>query len=92
MSSQTPSATGGTQTQGGTWARLKAAPTPENSAIVVPRLAISMASMAKAVIFRLKRSRMSAARPLPVTTPMRAPISWVTARIGVISSSTQRSW
>ena len=45
--------------------------------------------MAKAVILRLNFSRMSAARPLPVTTPMRAPISWVTARMGVISSSSQ---
>ena len=73
-------------------ARLKAAATPENSATVVPKLATSMASMAKAVTRRLKRSRMRAASPLPVTTPMRAPISCVTARMGVISSSTQSSW
>ena len=26
-------------------------------------------------------------QPLPVTAPMRAPISWVTARMGVMSSS-----
>ena len=56
---------------------------------VVPKLATSRASMAKAVTLRLNFSRMSAASPLPVTAPMRAPISWVTARMGVISSSSQ---
>ena len=78
---------GGTAAHGGTWARLKAAATPENSAVVVPKLATSRASMANAVTLRLNFSRMSAARPLPVTAPMRAPISWVTARMGVISRS-----
>ena len=43
--------------------------------------------MANAVTLRLNFSRISAARPLPVTAPMRAPISWVTARMGVISTS-----
>ena len=86
-SSQTPSATGGTHSHAGTRARLKAAATPENSATVVPKFATSRASMANAVTFRLNFSRMSAARPLPVTAPMRAPISCVTARMGVISTS-----
>ena len=43
--------------------------------------------MANAVTFRLNFSRMSAARPLPVTAPMRAPISCVTARMGVMITS-----
>ncbi len=43
--------------------------------------------MAKAVTRRLNSSRMSAASPLPVTAPIRAPISWVTARMGVMSTS-----
>jgi len=67
-------------------ARLKAAATPENSATVVPKLAMSSATMANKVTLRLNFSRMSAARPLPVTAPMRAPISCVTARMGVMSS------
>ena len=85
--SHTPKATGGTAAQEGTWARLNAAAMPENSAVVVPKFATSRASIANAVTLRLNCSRMSAARPLPVTAPMRAPISCVTARMGVISSS-----
>ena len=54
---------------------------------MVPKFATSRASIANAVTLRLNFSRMSAARPLPVTAPMRAPISCVTARMGVMSSS-----
>ena len=86
-SSHTPAATGGTHAQAGTCARLKAAAMPLNSATVVPKLATRRASMANAVTLRLNFSRMSAARPLPVTAPIRAPISCVTARMGVISTS-----
>ena len=50
-------------------------------------MAISRAIMANAVTLRRDFSRTSAARPLPVTAPMRAPISCVTARMGVMSTS-----
>ena len=45
--------------------------------------------MAKVVLRTPKRSRIRSARPLPVTTPMRAPISLTTARLSVITTSSQ---
>ena len=62
---------------------------PENSATVVPKLAITVARMASAVSFRLKFSRISPASPRPVTTPTRAFISCTMASTGVISTRSQ---
>ena len=47
---------------------------PANSENVVATLPMSSASMASAVRRMPKRSRMSAAKPLPVTAPMRAAV------------------
>ena len=69
--------------------RLLAAATPENSATVVPKLATTVARMARAVILRLKFSRMRPASPRPVTTPTRAFISCTIASTGVMTTSSQ---
>ena len=47
---------------------------PANSEKVVATLPMRSASMAKAAMRMPKRSRMSAAKPLPVTAPMRAAV------------------
>ena len=56
---------------------------------MVPKLAVTVARIARAVILMLKFSRMSPASPRPVTTPTRAFISCTMARIGVITTSSQ---
>ena len=61
------------------WNSSRAAAMPANSAAVVPRFAISNRIIAAAAARAPKRSRTSAASPLPVTMPRRAPISWVTS-------------
>ena len=48
---------------------------PANSATDVAALLVSSASIAKSVGRTPNRSRMSAAKPLPVTAPMRPAIS-----------------
>ena len=55
---------------------------PANSENVVATLPMSSASMASAVSRMPKRSRMSAANPLPVTAPMRP------AQVSTMMSST----
>ena len=62
---------------------------PENSATVVPKLAVAVARIASAVTLRLKFSRMSPASPRPVTTPTRAFISCTIASTGVIRTRSQ---
>ena len=86
---QRPTATTGTPTYEGTPNRPPAAATPENSATVVPKLAITVARIARAVTLRLKFSRISAASPRPVTTPTRAFISCTMASTGVINTRIQ---
>ena len=61
---------------------------PANSAMVTVPLAISNTSMAKAVQRTPNSSRISSAKPLPVTTPMRATWSWTTISATVIGSMT----
>ena len=51
---------------------------PANSESVTVVLEISSASMARALPRTPKRSRMSDAKPLPVTQPMRAAVSCTT--------------
>ncbi len=52
---------------------------PANSENVVATLPTRSASMAKAAMRMPKRSRMSAAKPLPVTAPMRPAVVSTTA-------------
>ena len=69
---------------------------PANSATVVKALATTNRAMAKVVLRTPKRSRIRSARPLPVTTPIRALISLMTIRQIVTSTSSQsilkRNW
>ena len=74
-STQTSAATAGTEIQRGTPKISSDPATPANSATVLPRLAITSASMTKKVVFTPKRSRIRSERPFPVTTPIRAVIS-----------------
>ncbi len=72
MISQMPSAAIGTEICAGTPARPSAAPTPTKSEMQIPRFAISTALVANTDQRMPYSSRTSSARPLPVTTPMRA--------------------
>ncbi len=62
----------GTETCTGMPARPRAAPTPTKSEMQMPRFAISTAVVAITDQRMPYSSRISSARPLPVTTPMRA--------------------
>ena len=66
------------------------AATPANSAVVVQRLAIMKPRRRTTVGLTPKRSRMRSARPLPVTTPIRAHISCTTNRAKVMGMRSQR--
>jgi hypothetical protein len=68
-----------------------AAAHPANSATVLPISASSRLSIRKKVVLTPKFSRMRSASVLPVTTPMRATISWTTMSAIVIGMSVQRS-
>ena len=61
-----------------------AAAMPANSAMVTVPLATSSTIMAKAVHLTPNSSRISSAKPLPVTTPMRATWTWTTISARVI--------
>ena len=63
---------------------------PANSENVVATLPMSSASMASAVSRMPKRSRMSAAKPLPVTAPMRAAVICTTMSSTHMMGMTQR--
>jgi hypothetical protein len=54
-----------------------AAPMPANSAMVVPRLAMSIVIAANVAHRTPNRSRIRPVMPWPVASPMRAPTSWV---------------
>src|ERR1041385_1305098 len=84
MTSQITSPTRGTDAYLGTWNSSSAAAMPANSAIVVTVLATSSSSIASVVPRTPNRSRIRSARPLPVTTAIRASISLTTARLTVI--------
>ena len=79
MISQTASPASGTDTWVGTLASPKAAPIPTNSDTQMPRFAISTAAVASTDQRIPYSSRMSSAKPLPVTTPMRAASIWTIA-------------
>ena len=63
---------------------------PANSAATLIPFATRSASIATIVQRTPKRSRMRSERPFPVTAPMRAHISWMTARPAVEMSRSQR--
>jgi len=94
VSSQMRSATSGTEMLAGTpkSARPLAMPArplamPANSEIVTAVLAMSSAAMASTLLRTPNRSRISDARPLPVTQPQRAAVSCVTISSTVITGS-----
>ena len=68
----------GTETQVGTPNISMPEAMPANSENVVHTLPMRRQSMASAVRRMPKRSRMSAAKPLPVTAPMRPAVSCTT--------------
>ena len=63
---------------------------PANSEKVVATLPMSRANMAQAVRRMPKRSRMRAAKPLPVTAPMRPAVVSTTAKSTHMMGMTQR--
>ena len=72
MISQMPTAASGTGICAGTPASPNAAPMPTNSEMQIPRFAIRTALVANTDQRIPYSSRTSSARPLPVTTPIRA--------------------
>ncbi len=89
MISQIASAAGGTDSCTGMPASPSAAPTPTKSEMQMPRLAISTALVANTDQRMPYSSRTSSARPLPVTTPMRAASICTSASEMVISTIVQ---
>ena len=88
---QTARATKGTPIRRGMPNSSRAAASPANSLMVTDPLAMSAASIANTVHRMLNSSRMRSERPLPVTAPRRATISWTTIRLNVQRKITQRS-
>jgi hypothetical protein len=91
MSSITSVAPTGTAMKRLTWKSSIAAAIPANSAAVVPRFATTSKPIAIAAVFAPNRSRISAASPLPVTRPIRAPTSCVTRSAQPATSVSHRS-
>lgn len=87
VSIQTSSATSGTEMLDGTPKRARPLAIPANSEMVTAVLAISSAAMASTLLRTPKRSRMSEAKPLPVTQPQRAAVSCVTMSSTVMTGS-----
>ena len=63
---------------------------PTNSLMQMPRLAISTDTVANVAQRTPYCSRISSAKPLPVTMPIRAAISCTTIRLTVITTIIQR--
>jgi hypothetical protein len=91
MISQMPSAASGTDTCAGTPASASAAPMPTKSEMQIPRFATRTAEVASTDQRIPYSSRISSARPLPVTTPMRAASICTTASENVITTSVHSS-
>ena len=89
VSIHTSSATSGTEMLAGTPNRARPLAIPANSEMVTAVLAINSAAMASTLLRTPKRSRMSDARPLPVTHPQRAAVSCVTMSSTVMTGSIQ---
>ena len=80
MSSQTAAAATRTESQVGTPNMPRPLAMPANSEKVVQMLPMSRASMASAVGLMPNFSRISAAKPLPVTAPILPAVSCTTAK------------
>ena len=80
VSIHTSSATNGTEMLAGTPKRARPLAIPANSEMVTAVLAINSAAMASTLLRTPKRSRISDARPLPVTQPQRAAVSCVSTK------------
>ena len=87
VSSQMARPTSGTDTVAGTPNSAKPLAMPANSEMVTAVLAMSSAAMASALLRTPKRSRMSEAKPLPVTHPQRAAVSCTTMSSTAMSGS-----
>ena len=92
MIAQMPTAAIGTDICAGMPASPSAAPTPTKSEMQMPMLATSTAVVASTDQRMPYSSRISSARPLPVTTPMRAASFCTIASETVISTITHSSW
>ena len=92
VSSQMASAATGTLTWTGTPKSASAEAMPANSERVTVVLETRSASMARAERRTPNCSRMSEARPLPVTQPMRAAVSWATIRRKHMTGTVQSWW
>jgi len=71
---------------------LETAAMPAYSATMLLPFATRSASIATIVQRTPKRSRIRSERPLPVTAPIRAHISWTTSKPAVERSRSQSSW
>ena len=81
------SATSGTEMVLGTPNSARPLAMPANSEMVTDVLAISSAAMARALLRTPNFSRMSEAKPLPVTHPQRAAVSCTTMSSSAITGS-----
>ena len=92
MIAQIPTAAIGTEICTGMPASPSAAPTPTKSEMQMPMLAIRTAVVASTDQRIPYSSRISSAKPLPVTTPMRAASFCTIASDTVIRTITHSSW
>ncbi len=90
-SSQTAAAAIGTDTYLLTWKSSSALATPAKFAMTLVRFATTSSVMSPNVARRPNSSRMRSDRPLPVTAPIRAFISWVMTSSRAIGGSVQSS-
>ena len=92
VSSQISRPTSGTDTVLGTPNSARPLAMPANSEMVTAVLAISSAAMASALLRTPNFSRMSEAKPLPVTQPQRAAVSCTTISSSAITGSIHSVW
>ena len=87
VSIHTSSATSGTDTVLGTPNSARPLAIPANSEMVTAVFAMSSAPIARALLRTPNFSRMSEAKPLPVTQPQRAAVSCTTMSSSAITGS-----
>ncbi len=66
--------------------------TPANSATILPKFVTTRASIRKKVTRKPNSSRIRSLKPLPVTAPIRADISWIITSamvVGIITHSSE---
>ena len=92
VSSQIARPTSGTEMVLGTPKSASPLARPANSEMVTAVLAMSSAAMASALLRTPNFSRMSEAKPLPVTQPQRAAVSCTTMRSTAMIGRIQSVW